>query len=350
MHLRGTSQVRPLNSSSVAPERAGPTRLDGGRGRPRHSEAARWSDMFVVGAVVPPPGRLTNQAMAVEHRARLVHHRSRDAVVADLQRIRAEANMLVLQRWFWRWGLCAVRSAALRRIQRRARLVLWQRVGSRCFAWWCLVTERRLCREALYREAAAQERAVLLDGLCRVAWDRWRQWVTMRVGRRAAAMRLGLVSLQRHARLRLCDWVRHMRRCAQLRSLEQIGYAADRSLARWTLLRWRQHTLEGYLVFPLQVRAAQRVAMTAFHTWQRRACAAARLRRTSQVALLRVALRCFDQWKRWLRRRLQAALLQQANDARLLRRLFSQWAWPHQLHALAYERCVSGASLPHPAA
>nr|CAJ2472238.1 unnamed protein product [Leishmania braziliensis] len=272
---------------------------------------------------------------------------SRDTLLADLQLIRAAANTVVVWRCFLRWGLYAVRRAALRRVQHRAQIVLWRRVGARCFAWWRLVTERRLCREVLYAEAAAREGVLLLNGVCRTAWDKWRQWARAHVRQRGRAVHLGLVSRQRHAYLRFRAWTCHLHQCRQLRAVEQIRFAAERSLARFTLIRWRLHTLEGYLTFPLQVRTAQRVAAAAFRVWQRRALIGAGTRFICHEALFRVAQSFFDRWKRWLRRRLQSILLQEANEARLLLHIFLQWAWIHQLRALDYEQQVAERDLPH---
>ena len=86
----------------------------------------------------------------------LIKGRTHREVLADLRRLRGEANTLVLRRLLFRWGLYAVRRAALRELEHDTRLLLWQRLGGRCFAWWRLVTERRLCREALYEEAAGR--------------------------------------------------------------------------------------------------------------------------------------------------------------------------------------------------
>ncbi|AYU82719.1 hypothetical protein, conserved [Leishmania donovani] len=344
MHLAGTSCVRQRGAYFSTPELSSSS----------HNE--RSSSAWPTGS---PPQRHTHAStpvatymhapsrdVAFGGRAHVATHRSRDTLTAELQRIRAEANTIVVERWFWRWGLYAVRRAALRRIQHRARLVLWSRVGARCFAWWRLVAQRRLCREVLYREAAARERATLIEGLCRVAWDKWRQWARVRARQCARAAHLGLVNRQRHALLRFRAWTCHPRRCHQLRSVEQIRFSAERSLARFTLIRWRLHALESYLAFPLQVRAAQQVATAAFRAWQRRALIGASMRLIRHEALLHVAERCFDRWRRWLRRRLQAALLREANEARLVLRIFSQWAWHHELHALDYEQYVAERHLP----
>lgn len=273
--------------------------------------------------------------------ARLVAKRDRAAVLADLQHIRAEANTAVVDRWFLRWALCAVRRAALRRVQDSTRRMLWQRVGARCFAWWRLVTERRMCREMLYQEAAARERVLIVDGVCRGAWQRWRQWAHTRAVCRARATRLGLINRQRHAISRFRAWTYHPQRCRQLRAVVQIRFAAERSLARFVLVQWRLHTLQGCLLFPLQVRVAHEVAVAAFRRWQHRAHVMARLHALRFEGLERLARRCVDRWKRWLRRRLQAALLQQTNEARLQLRVLSKWRWRHELHALKYEECAA---------
>ncbi|CBZ30484.1 conserved hypothetical protein [Leishmania mexicana MHOM/GT/2001/U1103] len=336
MHLSGMSYARHRDASFSTPE------LSSSSHNESSSSAWRWE---------PPPQRHTHarapsRAAAFEGRAHVATHLSRDTLTAELQRIRAEANTIVLERWFLRWGLYAVRRTALRRVQHRAQLVLWRRVGARSFAWWRLVAQRRLCREVLNREAAARERATLIDGLCRVAWDKWRLWARVRGRQRARAVHLGLVNRQRHARLRFHAWTCHPCGCRQLRAVEKIRFSAERSLARFTLIRWRLHALEGYLTFPLQVRAAQQVAMAAFRAWQRRALIGASMRLIHHEAFLHLSERCFDRWKRWLRRRLQAALLRETNEARLLLRFFSQWTWHHELHALDYEQYVAEHHLP----
>ncbi|KAG5493346.1 hypothetical protein GH5_02089 [Leishmania sp. Ghana 2012 LV757] len=284
--------------------------------------------------------------IAVKGCARVATYRSGGTLPTSLQRICAKANTFLAERWFLRWGLYAVRRAALRCVEHRALVVLWRRVGARCFSWWRLVTERRMCREMLHREAAVRERVTLIGGLCRVSWDKWRRWTRTRARQRAGTSRLALVNRQRHAHLRFHTWACYPRRCRQLRAVEQIRFSAERSLARLALIRWRLHTLEGYLAFPLQVQAAQRVATVAFHAWQRRALVGARLRFIHQEALLHLAQSCFERWKRWLRRRLQAALLRKANETRVLLRIFSQWAWQHQLRVLEYEQYVAVRHLP----
>lgn len=343
MHLAGTPCAQQLGTFFSTSELSSSSHNERSSSAwPRGPPEQRYKH---AGAPVATYAHAPSRDVGFGGRAHVATHRGRDILTAKLQRIRAEGNTIVAERWFLRWGLYAVRRAALRRVQHRARLVLWSRVGARCFAWWRLVAQRRLHREVLYRDAAARERA-LIDGLCRVAWERWRQWAQVYARQRARAAHLGLVNRQRHALLRFHAWTCHPRRCRQLRSVEKIRFSAERSLARFTLIRWRLHALESYLAFPLQVRAAQQVATAAFRAWQRRALMGASMRLIRHEALLHLAERCFDRWKRWLRRRLQAALLREANEARLLLRIFSQWAWHHELHALDYEQYVAERHLP----
>ncbi|GET92440.1 hypothetical protein, conserved [Leishmania tarentolae] len=344
MHLFGTPCARQRVESFSTQQLGSLSHNEGSsstwyRERPPQPQTSR-------GAAVAMRAHAPSCGVAFENHAHIATHRNRDIITAELQRIRAEANTIVVERWFLRWGLYVVRRAALRRVQHHAQLALWSRVCARCFAWWRLVTQRRLCREALYREASARERVTLIDGLCRVAWDRWRQWARVRARQHASAVHLGLVNRQRHAYLRFHVWTYLLRRSRQLRAVEQIRFSAERSLARYTLIRWGLHTLEEYLAFPLQVRAAQKVVTAAFHAWQRRALIGASVRLIRHEALLHLAQRCLDRWKRWLRRRLQAAVLRETNEARLLLRIFSQWTWQHVLHALDYEQYVAERHLP----
>ncbi|KPA82477.1 hypothetical protein ABB37_03536 [Leptomonas pyrrhocoris] len=272
---------------------------------------------------------------------RFLKGRSRRDVLGDLQCIRAEANTLVLRRLLLRWGLYAVRRSALRQLQQDTLHVLWQRLGGRCFAWWRLLTERRLCREALYQEAEIREASFLRDFVCRTVWGRWQQWARTRGRRRDRAFRLSLVNRQRHALLRFCAWCCYPRQCAVLRHLQCMRFAAERRLVRFFLVQWRSHTLQRFLAFPLEVKAAQQVAVRAFRAWKRRALIGAYLHRTQQEALWSLGVRCFGRWKRWLRRRLQAALLQRANETRLLLHIFTQWAWKYQLGALSISKALT---------
>ncbi|KPI87995.1 hypothetical protein ABL78_2931 [Leptomonas seymouri] len=268
----------------------------------------------------------------------MIRGRARVDVLADLQRIRGEAEARVLQRLLLRWGLYAVRRHALRQLQQSTLHVLWRRLGGRCFAWWRLLAERRLCRDALYQEAVLCEAKFLRDCVCRVMWSRWQQYARARARRRDRATHLSLVNRQRHAVFRFRVWWCYPRQCAVIRRLRCIRFAAERRLARFTLVRWRMHTLEQLLVFPLEVKAAQQVALHAFYVWQNRALMSARLRRLQQEASWDLGLRSFDTWRRWLRRRLQAALLQKVNETRVLLLVFTQWAWHHQLDAVSLSK------------
>lgn len=265
----------------------------------------------------------------------LIKGRTHREVLADLRRLRGEANTLVLRRLLFRWGLYAVRRAALRELEHDTRLLLWQRLGGRCFAWWRLVTERRLCREALYEEAARREAALLRDTVGQVAWTQWQRWARHRARRRDRAMRLALVNRQRHALLRFYSWGDLPRQRALLRQLQRIRFTAERRLARLAVVRWRLHMLERLLLRPLEVRAALQTAHVAFLAWQRRAWIGARLRHAQREASWSLALRSFQRWKLWLRRTLQAALLQRTNETRQLLHVFTGWVWQHQLRALS---------------
>lgn len=275
--------------------------------------------------------RLTGVARFVKGR------RSRD-VLADLQRIRGEANALLLRRLLLRWGLYALRQGALWQLQDRTRQMLWRRLGGRCFAWWRLVTERRLCRETLYQEAAVREASYLRDVVCRGAWQRWRRWALWRSRRRDRATRLSLVNRQRHALSRLHAWVRYPRLCSLVQQLQGIRFTAERRLARFTLVAWRLHTVERLLLAPLQAHAAQQVARWAFGVWRRGAVVMTGLHRLQRQVAFALGVRALQRWKRWLRRRIQAALLLRANEARHLLLRFTEWAWRHQLDSLDYER------------
>ncbi|KAG5494101.1 hypothetical protein JKF63_01936 [Porcisia hertigi] len=344
MQLQGASWPRQLDAFFAIPE------LDWARHGEYSSSAARYARLLEEDmpqdAALRTDVLTSSGGLAVKGDFRPVEHQSRDALCAGLQRLSANAHRVVAERWFLRWGLYAVRRAALRRIQRRVRFVLWHRVGARCFSWWRLVTERRLSREVLHQEADLREGLTLLEGICRVAWGRWRRWASAHARQRSIAMRLGLMNRQRHGYLRFRTWTSHWRQCRQLQALEQIRFSAERSLAYFALIRWRLHTLEDYLAFPLQVRTAQGLATAVFRAWQRRAQTALDLKCIYKEVLYHLARSSFDRWKRWRRRRLQAALLREANAARLRLRIFLHWAWHHQLRALDYERCVGKCSLP----
>ncbi|KAG5468420.1 hypothetical protein LSCM1_02400 [Leishmania martiniquensis] len=344
MHFSEASWMRHSEASLAAQELNSLPHTDGNSSARRcepPSGQHKRANAFAAAHV-----HASSSETGVAGHAGLCTRRRRGALLAELQCLCAKANAILVERWFLRWGLYAVRRAALKSIQYRAQAVLWRRVGSRCFSWWRLVTERRMCREVLHQEAAMRERVTLMDGICRVAWDKWRRWARATAWQRARAKRLGLVNRERHVQFRYYMWTRFPRRCRQVRAVEQIRFSAERSLARFTLTRWQLHTLESYLTFPLQVRSAQQVAAVAFCAWQRRARTRAHLRLIHQEALLNLAQSGFARWKWWLQRRIQAALLRKANEDRLVRRIFSHWVWQHQLRALDYERYIALHHLP----
>jgi hypothetical protein len=345
MNLSSTSWMHQADDSYMTTDLRDPEESQGSTSRypcaPTHRIAT------AAAPPAPPPREIHKRGLAVLHstaahetslrgRGHLIRGRTRGDVFVDLQRICGEANAQVLHRMLLRWGLYAVRHVALRQLQRDTALLLWARLGGRCFAWWLLVTERRLCREALYEAAVQREAAFLRDGVCRVAWATWQRWARARVRRRDRATRLSLINRQRHALLRLDVWLCYPRQCRILTCLQSIRFRAERRLARFALVRWRLHTLTCLLLLPMEVKAAQRVALAVFCAWRRRAAVAAQLHRLQQEASWTLCVDVFGRWKQWLRRRLQAALLQKANERRHLLSVFTEWAWQQQLKALSF--------------